>query len=91
MWKDAARMINPLVWLLFGTLVGLLASRVRRTLHAPLLNNVVGSMGSLDGGVVFWIFDTAPLQRFTVWGLVYALIDALAINMLMQIVVRRSI
>jgi uncharacterized membrane protein YeaQ/YmgE (transglycosylase-associated protein family) len=48
-------MINFFLWLLFGALVGWLASLVMRTdaQQGPLLNIVVGIVGAFLGGLVF--------------------------------------
>lgn len=48
-------MINFIVWLLFGALVGWLASIVMRTdaQQGLLLNIVVGIVGAFLGGIVF--------------------------------------
>ena len=48
-------MINFIVWLLLGALVGWLASMVMRTdaQQGPILNIVVGIIGAFLGGFVF--------------------------------------
>jgi uncharacterized membrane protein YeaQ/YmgE (transglycosylase-associated protein family) len=48
-------MINFILWLLFGALVGWLASIVMRTnaQQGALLNIVVGIVGAFLGGIVF--------------------------------------
>jgi uncharacterized membrane protein YeaQ/YmgE (transglycosylase-associated protein family) len=48
-------MINFILWLLFGALVGWLASMVMRTdaQQGALLNIVVGIIGAFLGGLVF--------------------------------------
>lgn len=48
-------MINFLLWLLFGALIGWLASLAMRTdaQQGPLLNIVVGIIGAFLGGLVF--------------------------------------
>ncbi|HMP41382.1 MAG TPA: GlsB/YeaQ/YmgE family stress response membrane protein [Roseiflexaceae bacterium] len=48
-------MINFILWLLFGALVGWLASRVMGTdaQQGALLNIVVGIAGAFIGGIVF--------------------------------------
>ncbi len=71
-------MINVCLWLLGGLLAGGIASRLPRTL-APIniiTNSLAGAFGALLGGVVFLIFDTAPLSSLNVWGLLIALCSA---------------
>ena len=48
-------MINFILWLLFGALVGWLASMVMRTdgQQGAQLNNVVGIVGAFLGGLIF--------------------------------------
>lgn len=48
-------MINFILWLLFGALVGWLASIVMRTdsQQGPLLNIIVGIVGAFLGGLIF--------------------------------------
>src|SRR5512144_2642521 len=53
--KEYTTMINFFLWLLFGALVGWLASLVMRTdaQQGLLLNIVVGIVGAFLGGLVF--------------------------------------
>jgi uncharacterized membrane protein YeaQ/YmgE (transglycosylase-associated protein family) len=90
--KDHA-MINVFVWLLFGGLAGWMASRLTRTTHdgVPLLQIIAGGMGALVGGVVFLIFDTTPLNVFSVRGLAVALIGAMIVIGVAYMLVRRPI
>ena len=55
-------MINLVLWLLFGALVGWLASMVMRTdaQQGALLNIVVGIIGALIGGFLFGANDDQP-------------------------------
>jgi uncharacterized membrane protein YeaQ/YmgE (transglycosylase-associated protein family) len=87
------KMINVLIWLLFGALVGWVASRLMRSIQAndAFLNAVAGGMGALIGGVVFFIFDTAPLDIISLWGLVCAIVGAIVTIGMAHIVVRRPI
>jgi uncharacterized membrane protein YeaQ/YmgE (transglycosylase-associated protein family) len=90
--KDHA-MINVLVWLLFGGLAGWIASRLTRSSHngGPLLQIIAGGLGALVGGVIFLIFDTTPLNVFNVRGLAVALIGAMIVIGVAQVLVRRPI
>jgi uncharacterized membrane protein YeaQ/YmgE (transglycosylase-associated protein family) len=86
-------MINVLVWLLFGVLVGNVVSRLGRS-FTPItivLNSIAGIMGALMGGIVFLIFDTAPLDALSFGGFVCALVGALLMIGLVQIMFRRPI
>jgi uncharacterized membrane protein YeaQ/YmgE (transglycosylase-associated protein family) len=54
-----------------------------------LLRVAAGCLGALVGGVIFLIFDTAPLQVFTLGGLVVALLGAIAVLGVVQMMMRR--
>jgi uncharacterized membrane protein YeaQ/YmgE (transglycosylase-associated protein family) len=86
-------MINVLVWLLFGGLAGWIASRLVRSSHngVPLLQIIAGGLGALVGGVIFLIFDTAPLNAFNARGLAFALIGAMIVIGVAHMLVRRPI
>jgi uncharacterized membrane protein YeaQ/YmgE (transglycosylase-associated protein family) len=86
-------MINVLTWLLLGGLAGLVAGRLIRPFKQglPLPQIVAGCLGALVGGVVFFIFDTAPLHAFNAWGLLVALLGAALIIGVVQATVGRSI
>lgn len=86
-------MVNVLVWLLAGGVVGFVAGRL---LHAPeegtpLVHVTAGSLGALAGGVIFLIFDTAPLHLFTIGGLAVALMGAVVILGVVHMILRRFI
>jgi len=86
-------MINVLVWLLFGVLAGGVASRLTRPLTPiiTVLNSVAGIMGAVMGGIVFLIFDTAPLDRVSLGGIVCALVGAMLVILLRGMMLRRPI
>jgi uncharacterized membrane protein YeaQ/YmgE (transglycosylase-associated protein family) len=71
-------MINFILWLLFGALVGWLASIVMHTdaRQVALLNIVVGILGALIGG---WLFSTFTGNAVTINNSVFNL-PALAIS-----------
>jgi uncharacterized membrane protein YeaQ/YmgE (transglycosylase-associated protein family) len=83
-------MINVLIWLLFGLLVGWIASRMVHwvAVNDTFLNALAGSMGALIGGVIFFIFDTTPLTNFSLWGFVCAIVGAIVTIGIAHIVVR---
>jgi uncharacterized membrane protein YeaQ/YmgE (transglycosylase-associated protein family) len=91
--EGAVVMINVLVWLLAGGLVGFAATRLLRSSEegTPLVQIIAGSLGALVGGVIFLIFDTAPLYVFTIEGLAAALMGALVILGVVHMLMRRQI
>jgi uncharacterized membrane protein YeaQ/YmgE (transglycosylase-associated protein family) len=86
-------MINVVVWLLAGVLAGGVASRLMDSLTPTnaVLNSVVGILGALMGGIVFLIFDTAPLDALSIGGSICALVGAILVISLVQIMFRRPI
>jgi len=86
-------MINVFAWLVFGMLVGLIASRLSKAFEGrmPLLTIIAGSMGALIGGVIFLIFDTTPLSVFNLWGIVGAIVGAIVVIGMVRIMIGRPI
>lgn len=77
-------MINFILWLLFGALVGWLASIVMRTdaQQGALLNIVVGIVGAFLGGLLFSFlgFNGANINDgFSLYSLVVSLIGAIVL------------
>jgi uncharacterized membrane protein YeaQ/YmgE (transglycosylase-associated protein family) len=76
-------MINFLLWLLFGALVGWLASIVMRTnaQQGALLNIVVGIVGAFIGGVIFNLLGIGGSslinKDFSLGGLLVAFVGAI--------------
>lgn len=75
-------MINFILWLLFGALVGWLASIVMRTdaQQGALLNIVVGIIGAFLGGFIFSFLPGSNVNindgSFSLWSLVVSFIGA---------------
>jgi uncharacterized membrane protein YeaQ/YmgE (transglycosylase-associated protein family) len=76
-------MINFLLWLLFGALVGWLASIVMRTnaQQGAFLNIVVGIVGAFIGGVIFNLLGIGGSSLinndFSLGGLLVAFVGAI--------------
>jgi uncharacterized membrane protein YeaQ/YmgE (transglycosylase-associated protein family) len=87
-------MINFIVWLLFGALVGWLASIVMRTdaQQGPLLNIVVGIVGAFIGGLLAnWLgFGGANINQsnFSLTALLVAFIGAVILLAIVNLVRR---
>ena len=86
-------MINVLVWLLVGGLVGFATTHLLRSSEegTPLVQIIAGGLGALVGGVIFLIFDTTPLHVFTIGGVMVALVGAVAILTVMHLTMRRQL
>ena len=87
-------MINFFLWLLFGALVGWLASLVMRTdaQQGLLLNIVVGIVGAFLGGLVFNFLGVGGSSinnsNFSLGGLLVAFIGAIILLAIANLVRR---
>ena len=81
-------MINFILWLLFGALVGWLASIVMRTdaQQGALLNIVVGIVGAFLGGRLFaWLGLRMPLKGIP-GTIAVAVVGAVVLLLLLRLV-----
>jgi uncharacterized membrane protein YeaQ/YmgE (transglycosylase-associated protein family) len=90
-------MINFLLWLLFGALVGWLASLVMRTdaQQGILLNIVVGIVGAFVGGLVFNFMgiggSSINNSDFSLGALLVSFVGALILLAVVNLVRRGSV
>jgi uncharacterized membrane protein YeaQ/YmgE (transglycosylase-associated protein family) len=90
-------MINFILWLLFGALVGWLASIVMRTdaQQGTLLNIVVGIVGAFLGGYVFNFLgiggSSLNSNNFSLGGLLVAFVGAVILLAIVNLVRRGSV
>jgi len=82
-------MINFILWLLFGALVGWLASMVMRTdaQQGALLNIVVGVIGALIGGFILG-GPTLNQNAFNLTALIVSFIGAVVLLAIVNLVTR---
>lgn len=85
-------MINLILWLLFGALVGWLASIVMRTdaQQGALLNIVVGIIGAMIGGFLFG-GSTINSGNFNLSALLVSFVGAVILLAIVNLVRRGSI
>jgi uncharacterized membrane protein YeaQ/YmgE (transglycosylase-associated protein family) len=85
-------MINLILWLLFGALVGWLASIVMRTdrQQGMLLNVIVGIVGAAIGGFVFGL-DTINSSVFSLPALLVSFVGAVILLALFNLLRRGTI
>ncbi|MCU0492470.1 MAG: GlsB/YeaQ/YmgE family stress response membrane protein [Chloroflexaceae bacterium] len=90
-------MINFILWLLFGALVGWLASIIMRTdaQQGALLNIVVGIVGAFIGGFVFNLFGfgggNINNNDFSIGSLLVSLVGAIILLAIVNLVRRGSV
>jgi uncharacterized membrane protein YeaQ/YmgE (transglycosylase-associated protein family) len=85
-------MINLILWLLFGALVGWLASLVMRTdaQQGALLNIIVGIVGALIGGFLFGA-GTINTNDFSLSALLVSFVGAVVLLAVVNLVRRGSV
>lgn len=87
-------MINFIIWILFGALVGWLASMAMRTdaQQGPLLNIIVGVVGAFLGGFIANMLNlggsTINNNDFSIYGLVVSFIGAVVLLGIVNMVQR---
>lgn len=90
-------MINFILWLLFGALVGWLASMVMKTdaQQGTLLNIVVGIIGAFLGGLIFSMLGIGGSNinnsDFSLSALVVSFIGAVVLLAIVNLVRRGSV
>jgi uncharacterized membrane protein YeaQ/YmgE (transglycosylase-associated protein family) len=82
-------MINLIIWLLMGALIGWLASMVMRTdaQQGALLNIVVGIVGALIGGFLLG-GPTINSNAFNVTALIVSFVGAVVLLAIVNLVTR---
>lgn len=65
-----------IIWIVFGALVGWVASLVMRTNQNLLWDIIVGIAGSVLGGVVMGFIGKSGVQGFTFYSFLVALLGA---------------
>ena len=85
-------MINLILWLLFGALVGWLASLVMRTdaQQGAILNIVVGIIGALIGGFLFGA-GTINSNDFSLSALLVSFVGAVILLAVVNLVRRGAV
>ena len=85
-------MINLILWLLFGALIGWLASIVMRTdsQQGPILNIVVGIIGAMIGGFLFG-GSTINNGGFNLMALLVSFLGAVVLLAIVNLVRRGSV
>lgn len=89
--------INIILWLAFGALIGWLASIVMRTnaRQGALLNIVVGIVGALIGGFLFGLFGgpggTINQANFSIGSLIVSFIGAIVLLGIVNLFTRGTV
>ncbi|TVP93782.1 MAG: GlsB/YeaQ/YmgE family stress response membrane protein [Acholeplasmatales bacterium] len=77
--------MNILLWILFGALVGWIASLIMKSKRRGIIRNiVVGLLGAVIGGLLASLLGIGSLDKFTVEGFVIALGGAVLLIWLLR-------
>jgi uncharacterized membrane protein YeaQ/YmgE (transglycosylase-associated protein family) len=73
--------MNIILWIVFGALVGWIASMIMRTdaEQGAVLNVVVGIIGAVLGGWIMSLFGEPGVSGFNLYSFVVALVGAVAL------------
>jgi uncharacterized membrane protein YeaQ/YmgE (transglycosylase-associated protein family) len=85
-------MINLIIWLLLGALVGWIASMVMRTdaQQGALLNIIVGIIGAFIGGLLFG-YNTINQNNFNLTSILVSFVGAVILLAIVNLVRRGSV
>lgn len=84
--------MNLLLWILFGALVGWVASLIMRTnaTQGPLMDIIVGIIGAVVGGWLMSLFGQTGVTGFNLYSFVVALIGAIVLIAIVRAVRRTA-
>lgn len=83
--------MNILIWILFGALVGWIASKIMNTdsQQGPIANIVVGIVGAFIGGYVMQSLGESGVTGFNLGSLVVAVLGSMALLAAYKLVTKR--
>jgi uncharacterized membrane protein YeaQ/YmgE (transglycosylase-associated protein family) len=86
-------LLNIIVWLLFGALVGWIASIIMRTnaTQGAGMDIVVGIVGSVLGGWLMSLFGQPGVSGFNLYSFVVALIGAIVLIAIVRAIRRTAV
>jgi uncharacterized membrane protein YeaQ/YmgE (transglycosylase-associated protein family) len=94
--KRRRTMINFIIWIILGAVIGWIASMIMRTdaQQGPLLNIVVGIVGAFLGGLLLApLFGTGTINQndFSISGLLVSLLGAIILLAIVNLFRRGSV
>lgn len=79
--------MNILIWIIFGALVGWVASMIMRSRRSGLIRNIiVGLIGAFLGGWLGSFVGIGSVQTFTIEGFLTALAGAVVLILVTRII-----
>ncbi len=79
-----------LLWIVFGAIVGWLASVITNTREGILLDIVVGVVGAVVGGWIMSLFGNTGVTGFNIYSFIVALVGAVVLLFIVK-AVRRTV
>ncbi|MDR0288159.1 MAG: GlsB/YeaQ/YmgE family stress response membrane protein [Clostridiales bacterium] len=86
-------MINILLWLLFGALVGWIAGKLMQSKHSLTVNIIVGILGSIIGGFIASLFHIGTFEvrySFSLGNIIISIIGACILLFFLKLVEKKG-
>jgi len=80
-----------ILWIVFGGIVGVIASFIMKTRTGIFLDIVIGIVGALIGGFVMSLFGAGGVGGFNLYSFIVALVGAIILLAIVKGVSGRSI
>ncbi len=71
--------MNIILWIIFGALVGWIASIIMKSPGGALMDIIVGIIGAVLGGWIMTFFGQPGVTGFNLWSFIVALIGAIVL------------
>jgi uncharacterized membrane protein YeaQ/YmgE (transglycosylase-associated protein family) len=90
-------LINLIIWLVVGGIIGWIASMIMRTdaQQGWVMNVIVGIVGAFLGGIIFWFLPgnsgNISTGDFSIWSLLVSLIGAIVLLAIVNLFRRGSV
>ena len=82
--------MSIIAWILLGLVSGFIASKiVNRTGEGLILDVFLGIVGAVVGGFLFHLLGSTGVSGFNVWSLFVAVVGAVAVLVVKQLVMGR--
>ncbi len=82
--------MDIILWIIFGAIVGWIASLIMKTDQGPLVDIIVGIVGAVIGGWLMSAFGQPGVTGFNIWSFIVALIGAIVLIWIVRLVRRAT-
>jgi uncharacterized membrane protein YeaQ/YmgE (transglycosylase-associated protein family) len=73
-----------ILWIIFGALVGWIASAIMKTNDGVLMDIVIGIVGAVIGGWLMSLFGSSGVTGFNVYSFLVALVGAIVLIVIVR-------